>query len=143
MRRRVVGIRADIAPNFMRDNPYSVCSIVSHAVLFPSNFVTATSWESYLTDMSKTGTWGTHLEVQMIASMINVTICIVTDSSNADDSMVWLYPNDRPDATDSPILIIGSEMAHHYYSLSLNDALGMMKRPCLKSMVDNTSHKGK
>ena len=59
------------------------------------NFVTATSWESYLTDMSKTGTWGTHLEVQMIASMINVTICIVTDSSNADDSMVWLYPNDR------------------------------------------------
>ena len=107
------------------------------------NFVTATSWESYLTDMSKTGTWGTHLEVQMIASMINVTICIVTDSSNADDSMVWLYPNDRPDATDSPILIIGSEMAHHYYSLFLNDALGMMKRPCLKSMVDNTSHKGK
>ena len=109
------------------------------------NFVTATSWESYLTDMSKTGTcnWGTHLEVQMIASMINVTICIVTDSSNADDSMVWLYPNDRPDATDSPMLIIGSEMAHHYYSLSLNDALGMMKRPCLKSMVGNTSHKGK
>ena len=106
------------------------------------NFVTATSWESYLTDMSKTGTWGTHLEVQMIASMINVTICIVTDSSNADDSMVWLYLNDRPDATDSPILIIGSEMAHHYYSLSPNDAQGTMKRPCLKSMVDNTSHKG-
>lgn len=107
------------------------------------NFVTATSWESYLTDMSKTGTWGTHLEVQMIASMINVTICIVTDSSNADDSMVWLYPNDRPDATDSPILIIGCEMAHHYYSLSPNDALGTVKRPCLKSVVDNTSHEGK
>ena len=69
------------------------------------NSVTATSWESYLTNMSKTGTWGTHLEVQMIASMINVTICIVTDSSNADDSMVWLYPIDRPDATDSLLAV--------------------------------------
>ena len=83
--------------------------------------------------MSKTGTWGTHLELQMVASVINVTVCIVSDSSNMDRLMVWLYPNDNPGASDSLILLIlGCEMAHHFYSLAPNDALRTVERPCVK-----------
>ena len=44
----------------------------------------STSWEAYLSDMAKPGTWGTHIELQAIASLLNVALCIITNSEEKE-----------------------------------------------------------
>ena len=44
------------------------------------------SWESYLLNMNKYGTWGTHLELQALSNMLSVTFGLVTNSSVDEQS---------------------------------------------------------
>ena len=96
-----------------------------------SHFITTSSWKDYLTEMSQPGTWGNHLELQVVASMMRVVICVITDTSNPDRCIIWLYPDE---SSDGPILLLGCQMGHHYFSLAPIDVQStVMKAPCRNS----------
>ena len=76
------------------------------------------SWEMYLLKMERPGTWGTRLELQALSNMLDVTFCIVTNSSVEDESIIWLYPILKGITyIDAPVQILGCEMEFHYHSL--------------------------
>ena len=72
-----------------------VCLILQPEGIPLFNFVdsrSVESWESYLLNMSKYGTWGTHLELQALSNMLSVTFCLVTNSS-VDSNVNITYCN--------------------------------------------------
>ena len=95
-----------------------VCLILQPEGIPLFNFVdsrSVESWESYLLNMSKYGTWGTHLELQVLSNMLSVTFCLVTNSSVDEQSMVWINPFSIGETlVDSPVLILGCEMEFHF-----------------------------
>ena len=68
--------------------------------------------------MAKPGTWGTHLELQAIATMLDVTFCIITNSRAEEQAMFWLFPQWKDSATSDATLLLGCEMEFHFYSLA-------------------------
>ena len=83
------------------------------------SFVTsAPTWEAYISNMAKPGTWGTHLELQAIATMLDVTFCIITNSRAEEQAMFWLFPQWKDSATSDATLLVGCEMEFHFYSLA-------------------------
>ena len=82
------------------------------------NFVESSiTLEAYLSDTTEPGTWGTHHELQAIASLLNVALCIITNreeqkkcndldlSPMEGHYFMCLYD----------IATVGSEMEFHFY----------------------------
>lgn len=77
--------------------------------------------------MAKPGTWGTHVELQAIASLLDVTLCIITNSSAEEQAMIWLYPQWKDSASCDVTLLLGCEMEFHFYSLAPSQSRGFDK----------------
>ena len=61
----------------------------SHIINFVESSITL---EAYLSDTTKPGTWGTHIELQAIASLLNVALCIITNREEQENAMIWMCP---------------------------------------------------
>ena len=97
------------------------------------------SWESYLLNMEKSGTWGTHLDPQALSNMLSVTFCLVTNSSVKEQSIVCIYPfSKRETLIDSPVLILDCEMEFHFHSLSQIQPTNLHSHEQTKQPSDQT-----
>lgn len=119
-----------------------VCLILQPEGIPLFNFVdsrSVESWESYLLNMSKYGTWGTHLELQALSNMLSVTFCLVTNNSVDEQSMVWINPFSTGETlVDSPVLILGCEMEFHFHSLSQIQPTNLHSHEQTKQPSDQT-----
>ena len=114
-----------------------VCLILQPEGIPLFNFVdsrSVESWESYLLNMSKYGTWGTHLKRQALSNMLSVTFCLVTNSSVDEQSMVWINPFSTGETlVDSPVL-----MEFHFHSLSQIQPTNLHSHEQTKQPSDQT-----
>ncbi|KAL5491104.1 hypothetical protein EMCRGX_G016327 [Ephydatia muelleri] len=112
-RKRHISLRKEVV-NFLENNPHTPDG--SHII----NCVeSSTSWEAYLSDMAKPGTWGTHIELQAIASLLNVALCIIT---NMKWSSIFTDINNPMD-----ILMKTAQIIRHFLQSQIDKQLEVME----------------
>ncbi|KAI8496272.1 hypothetical protein Bbelb_261130 [Branchiostoma belcheri] len=95
--------------NYLRSNPSNDCG--DHMRMY----VADQDWDAYLASMSREGTWGDHIVLQAMATMLGRDIRIIS-SVESDNYEIVLSP--RLAHLTRPPLLLGHLAENHYYSLA-------------------------
>ncbi|XP_019614119.1 PREDICTED: malignant fibrous histiocytoma-amplified sequence 1 homolog [Branchiostoma belcheri] len=98
------------AVRHLRRNPHN-----AHGDHF-RNFISNQSWEVYLENMSRDGTWGDHVILQAMADML-VRDVIIVSSVEADNYVTTLRPQTGSPPRAARPLLLGHYAENHYASL--------------------------